>query len=70
MGAPSPPPQPAPQPAPAPVASSNENQKVADDRQRKAQNKRGGRSSLIVNRGGAAGLGDSNNSSIQKKTLG
>ncbi len=68
MGAPSPPPRPAPRPAPAaatPVSQSTQ------ERQKRAKNKSMGRSSLIVNRGGAQGLGGGDdNEAIKKRTLG
>ncbi len=61
-----PPPRPAysppPPPKPAPVDNS------AAMRQKAAENKKRGRSSLIANEGGAQGLGD--DASKQKKTLG
>tara|TARA_R110002167_G_scaffold74398_1_gene208255 strand:+ start:190 stop:333 length:144 start_codon:yes stop_codon:yes gene_type:complete len=42
-----------------------------EEREKRAGNKRSGRSSLIVNRGGAQGLGGGDdNASIKKKTLG
>ena len=62
----SPPPRPVysppPPPKPAPVDNS------AAMRQKTAENKKRGRSSLIANKGGAQGLGD--DASKQKKTLG
>ena len=64
-GAPPPRPAYAPpstKPAPAPVDNS------ASMRQKEAENKKRGRSSLIMNKGGASGLGD--DASGQKKTLG
>tara|TARA_R110001599_G_scaffold102059_2_gene260730 strand:+ start:1105 stop:1341 length:237 start_codon:yes stop_codon:yes gene_type:complete len=78
MGAPSPPPRPAPAPAPvpkpkpAPVAAPSEPMaQSTEEREKRAGNKRSGRSSLIVNRGGAQGLGGGDdNASIKKKTLG
>tara|TARA_R110002020_G_scaffold27580_2_gene89019 strand:+ start:872 stop:1090 length:219 start_codon:yes stop_codon:yes gene_type:complete len=72
MGAPSPPPRPAPAPAPKPVAAPAEPvSQSTDERQKRAKNKSMGRSSLIVNRGGAQGLGGGDdNASIKKRTLG
>lgn len=76
MGAPSPPPRPAPAPAPAPkpapVADVAEPMaQSTQEREKRASNKRSGRSSLIVNRGGAQGLGGGDdNVSIKKRTLG
>jgi len=70
MGAPSPPPRPAPMPKPvaAPVEPVSQS---TDERQKRAKNKSMGRSSLIVNRGGAQGLGGGDdNASIKKRTLG
>ena len=73
MGAPSPPPRRA-LPPPSPPVTQTPVETVdntLEDRQRKARNIRGGRSSLIVNRGGASGLGgDDADTSIKKKTLG
>jgi hypothetical protein len=70
MGAPSPPPRPAPAPVPAPKPVAVDTT-AQDTDQRQARNKRMGRSSLIVNRGGAQGLGGGDdNASIKKKTLG
>ena len=76
MGAPSPPPRPAPAPKPAPkpapVADVAEPMaQSTQEREKRASNKRSGRSSLIVNRGGAQGLGGGDdNVSIKKRTLG
>tara|TARA_R110001583_G_scaffold156992_1_gene308897 strand:+ start:187 stop:417 length:231 start_codon:yes stop_codon:yes gene_type:complete len=76
MGAPSPPPRPAPAPAPAPTpkpvaAPAEPVSQSTEEREQRASNKRSGRSSLIVNRGGAQGLGGGDdNASIKKKTLG
>ena len=80
MGAfiPSPPPPPKPAPAPkpapkpAPVAAPAEPMAQSTSaREKRASNVRSGRSSLIVNRGGAQGLGGGDdNVSIKKKTLG
>jgi len=72
MGAPSPPPRPAPAPAPAPkpVAAPAEPMSQSTE-ERQARNKKTGRTSLIVNRGGAQGLGGGDdNASIKKRTLG
>ena len=70
MGAPSPPPRPAPAPRPAAAAATPVSQST-DERQKRARNKSMGRSSLIVNRGGAQGLGGGDdNESIKKRTLG
>jgi hypothetical protein len=76
MGAPSPPPPPRPAPAPAPqpapvAAPAEPMAQSTEEREKRASNKRSGRSSLIVNRGGAQGLGGGDdNASIKKKTLG
>ena len=74
MGAPSPPPRPAPAPAPKPAPVADVAEPMAQstqEREKRASNKRSGRSSLIVNRGGAQGLGGGDdNASIKKKTLG
>lgn len=72
MGAPSPPPRPAPAPAPAPkpvvVDATSQD---TEQRKARADKKKMGRNSLIVNRGGAQGLGGGDdNASIKKKTLG
>tara|TARA_R100001244_G_scaffold127657_1_gene98376 strand:- start:305 stop:544 length:240 start_codon:yes stop_codon:yes gene_type:complete len=55
-------PPPPPKPAPAPVDNA------ASSREKTADNKKRGRSSLITNKGGTSGLGD--DASGQKKTLG
>ncbi len=55
-------PPPPPTPAPAPVDNA------ASSREKTADSKKRGRSSLITNKGGAQGLGD--DTSKQKKTLG
>ena len=70
MGAPSPPPpSPAPAPVPKPAAKAEPMSQSTEERQ--ARNKKAGRSSLIVNRGGAQGLGGGDdNASIKKRTLG
>ena len=73
MGAPSPPPRPAPAPAPKPVAAPAETpvSQSTQERQKRARNKSMERSSLIVNRGGAQGLGGGDdNEAIKKRTLG
>lgn len=72
MGAPSPPPpSPAPAPVPKPVAKAEPMSQSTEERQGRADNKKMGRSSLIVNRGGAQGLGGGDdNASIKKRTLG
>tara|TARA_R110000744_G_scaffold89210_1_gene173564 strand:+ start:1008 stop:1244 length:237 start_codon:yes stop_codon:yes gene_type:complete len=62
-----PPPRPAYAPPPAPKAPAPIDNS-ASMRQKEADNKRRGRSSLIANEGGAQGLGD--DASKQKKTLG
>jgi len=70
MGAPSPPPRPAPMPKPVAAPAEPVSQST-DERQKRAKNKSMGRSSLIVNRGGAQGLGGGDdNASIKKRTLG
>ena len=70
MGAPSPPPRPAPMPKPVAAPAEPVSQST-DERQKRARNKSMGRSSLIVNRGGAQGLGGGDdNASIKKRTLG
>lgn len=63
-GAPPPRPAYAPPPAPKPAPIDNS----ASMRQKEADNKKRGRSSLIMNKGGTSGLGD--DASGQKKTLG
>ena len=74
MGGPAPRPAPAPAPAPrpAPVAAPAETMaQSTEERKDRASKKSKGRSSLIVNRGGAQGLGGGDdNASIKKKTLG
>lgn len=55
-------PPPPPKPAPAPVDNA------MSAREKTADSKKRGRTSLITNKGGAAGLGD--DASGQKKTLG
>lgn len=72
MGAPSPPPpSPAPAPVPKPVAKAEPMSQSTEERQSRANNKKLGRKSLIVNRGGAQGLGGGDdNASIKKRTLG
>ena len=70
MGAPSPPPRPAPMPKPVAAPAEPVSQST-DERQKRARNKSMGRRSLIVNRGGAQGLGGGDdNASIKKRTLG
>ncbi len=69
MGGSPPPPPPAyspPPPPPAPVAPGETDE--AKSRKRKAKQKRGGRTSLITNVGGATGLGEGD--SGKKRTLG
>ena len=69
---------PAPRPAPAPVyqkpiqvAKVEPEAQSTEERKDRANKKSKGRSSLIVNRGGAQGLGGGDdNASIKKKTLG
>jgi hypothetical protein len=70
---------PAPRPAPAPVyqapikvaAPAETMAQSTEERKDRANKKSKGRSSLIVNRGGAQGLGGGDdNASIKKKTLG
>jgi len=62
--------------APKPVAKTAPTQdqpisQSTEERQKRASNKRSGRTSLIVNRGGAQGLGGGDdNMSIKKRTLG
>jgi|TARA_R110000803_G_scaffold27196_6_gene63678 hypothetical protein len=68
MGAPSPPPRPAPVLKPVAVDATSQD---TEQRQARADKKKMGRNSLIVNRGGAQGLGGGDdNASIKKKTLG
>lgn len=55
-------PPPTPKPAPAPVDNA------MSAREKTADSKKRGRTSLITNKGGASGLGD--DASGQKKTLG
>ena len=61
-----------PRPAPAPVYTPPPKKAPVDNsaaaRQKAAENKKRGRSSLISNKGGASGLGD--DEAGQKKTLG
>ena len=68
MGGSPPPPPPAysPPPPPPPLAPGETDE--AKSRKRKAKQKRGGRTSLITNVGGATGLGEDD--SGRKKTLG
>ena len=74
MGGPAPRPAPAPAPvyqAPIKVAAVEPESQSTEERKDRANKKSKGRSSLIVNRGGAQGLGGGDdNASIKKKTLG
>ena len=72
MGAPSPPPQKVETTtAPVKVAKAEPMSQSTEERQSRANNKKLGRKSLIVNRGGAQGLGGGDdNASIKKRTLG
>ena len=70
MGAPSPPPQKV-ETTTAPVKVAKAEPMSQSTEERQARNKKAGRTSLIVNRGGAQGLGGGDdNASIKKKTLG
>jgi hypothetical protein len=69
-GAPPPRPTYAAPPAPAPVQTPKPSpvENAASSREKTADAKKRGRTSLITNKGGASGLGD--DTSGQKKTLG